>query len=336
MLKRSNGFGPPEYGGDAMDARIVPARRYDELLARLEKEKTPFVPLAEERVDPRDVMPGVKSILVAVLPYDLPKLVEERGVPYRVSASAYGGDYHAIVRRRLEEKLEELTEGHPGLEGIIQVDTGPLVDRHLAHEAGLGFFGKNRFLIHPQYGTRCFIGLILLSKDLSGEVPEQVEEGCGDCTRCLGACPSQALSKAHGYRVTRCIAYLTQKKRGLTEEERMLFDGRVYGCDTCQQVCPYNDQSNPDPVAGPDLGLLDPEEVLFMSNRTFQEAYGHHAFAWVGASTIKRNLLISAVASQDPRLIGWLDRLAEMNHPVLEETILWARAFVSKMSKNHF
>ncbi len=319
-----------------MDARIIRARRYDEIRPLLEAEKTPFVPRAPQRIDPETVMPGVKSILVAAFPYELPPLQEERGVPYRVSASAYGGDYQEIVRRRLKEKLGELQVSHPGLKGVVQVDTGPLVDRQLAYDAGLGFFGKNRFLIHPHYGTRFFIGLLLLSEDLSTGDVTKVPGGCGTCTRCLDACPSGALSRGESYRVSRCIAYLTQKKGGLTEEERLLFDGRVYGCDTCQQVCPYNQQANPDPILGPSIGLLDPEEVLFMSNRIFRATFGAHAFAWVGATTIKRNLLIAAAVKKDPRLEGWIARLESVAPPALEDTLDWAKAFVSKMSKNHF
>jgi len=199
---------------------------------------------AVQRADPREAVPGAKSIVVCGVHYRAaepdPTLWDDpsRG---RISRYAWGDDYHDILLPKLRQ-LQSWLEGHVGRTNIGRsyVDTGPVLERPVGVMAGLGFQGKNTLLIHPRQGSWFFLGEVLVDAVLDYDEPQAIG-GCGGCTRCLQACPTQAFAGPHVLDARRCISYLTIELKGpIPRPLRPLMGNHIYGCDVCQEVCPWN------------------------------------------------------------------------------------------------
>jgi epoxyqueuosine reductase len=187
----------------------------------------------ERRSDPRRVLPGARSIIVAGLNYWQPQ-AEGRG---RIARYALGDDYHPILLEKLEALAAEIRA--TGNEAKVYVDTGPVLEKPLAERAGLGWQGKSTMLINSRMGPWLLLGEILTSLELDPDAPEP--DHCGSCARCVAACPTGAITGPYQLDARRCIAYLTIELKGsIPEELRPLIGDRVYGCDECLDVCPWN------------------------------------------------------------------------------------------------
>jgi len=200
-----------------------------------------------------------------------------------VARVAWGEDYHRVIREMLQKVLTEC-----GLEGQIQVDSGPWPEKELAVKAGLGWLGRNTLFYHPRYGSFVNLGVALLPLPASPELERAGAEtgsGCGSCRRCLVACPGGALSE-QGLDVSRCLSAISQRRGELAPAAARLLPPRLYGCDDCQLVCPHN-QEQVQRMA--DWGWTEIEEVLALSNRQFRETWGKTAAGWRGSGVIKRN-----------------------------------------------
>lgn len=288
-------------------------------------------PDLDKRTNPRLLMPGARSIIAIAVAYpskmkDAPvsEPGKRRGI---LSRSSWGEDYHAALRRRMASLEAWIRERVPDAELMSMVDTGALSDRAVAERAGIGWSGKNCSVITPELGSWVYLGEMITNLPLPPDRP--LEDGCGDCTRCIDACPTGALVGPGQLNAQRCISYVTQTK-GLVEEEMMLKIGnRLYGCDTCQIVCPVNRgvdvrrhaELTPDPeVAKP---LLRP--ILFMGNREFKEKFGSSAAAWRGRKPIQRNALIGLGNFKDKESVPDVVRvLREDPRPELRATAAWA------------
>ena len=197
----------------------------------------------EKKKDPRSLYPQVKSILCCALSYktsfENPVCVQkDQGT---ISNYAWGKDYHSVVKEKLERVLSHIQVLIPEVQGRVVVDTAPLLERSFAEQSGMGWIGKNTCVIHPDFGSYIFLGEVLLNLDL--EQDAAALDHCGSCTRCLEACPTQALT-SYELDATRCIAYLTNEKRGeFSKEEKSMIGQHVFGCDVCQQVCPWNEKA---------------------------------------------------------------------------------------------
>lgn len=183
------------------------------------------------RRDPRLLLDGARSIIVAAFPYYHHDQFD--GNLSRIAAYAHGDDYHEVIRRRLEHAVAELSEGNGDAGFRICVDTAPLFERYWAVKAGVGFIGRNRMLTVPGYGSYVLLGSVVTTLELP--VSEPCAMSCGDCGRCVAACPSGALLGAS----CRCLSYLTIEYRGEFTPGTDLH-GRLYGCDICQRICPHN------------------------------------------------------------------------------------------------
>jgi epoxyqueuosine reductase len=208
--------------------------------------------------DPKKLLPSLRSIISCALSYKTePPLADAENPSSEgalVSNYAWGDDYHEIMREKLELLVCRLRGIVPDLEARVYVDTAPLLERSLAARAGLGWIGKNSCLIDQTYGSYLFLGEILTNLDLEEDKPET--DHCGSCTRCIDACPTGALVEAHTLDARRCISYLTIEKRGeFAEWEKEVIFPYLYGCDICQQVCPWNDKA-----LIPDLVCFRPRE----------------------------------------------------------------------------
>ena len=192
--------------------------------------------------------PNLKGILVLAAPYARGR-VPSGPVPAgsgRIARYAQGRDYHRVIRKRLRRLADFIRQRAPDAVLQVSVDKGPLQEKVLAEAAGLGFFGKNSCLIMPNGGSFFFLALLLTNLDLVTDSP--ISWDCGSCTLCLQACPTGALVSAYQLDATRCISYLTIEHRGpIPPDLRPLPGDWLFGCDICQEVCPYNRQAHPAP-----------------------------------------------------------------------------------------
>jgi epoxyqueuosine reductase len=266
---------------------------------------------AAKRRDTRLPAPGATSAVVVALDYG------GRQPPRPVSRYARGLDYHDVMGKRLRE-LHRWIEGELGrpVHGKAYVDTGPILERDLARRAGLGWFGKNTMLINPTLGSYFFLGALLLELDLAPDAPFETDR-CGRCTRCLEACPTEAFVAPRVLDATKCISYLTIELKGAIPEELRGRVGRwIYGCDVCQEVCPWNVRfarelvdGSPftarEAVAGKDAVTLA-REILAMGDEEFRAAFRGSPVKRAKLRGLKRNAAVvlgNVGAAEDAALL---------------------------------
>lgn len=285
----------------------------------------------EERTEPARLMSNVESIISIALAYPsrIPsppksKKGERRGIFCRAS---WGEDYHHVLRDRLNKLMEFIQEKVPDVQYNVMVDTGELSDRAVAERAGLGFTGKNTLLITEEYGSFVYLGEVMTNIPFLPDSP--VEDSCGDCRACMDACPTGAIVEAGQLNAQMCLAYHTQTKVMLPDMFRDKIGTRVYGCDTCQAVCPYNkgidyhlhEEFEPEPeVAKP---LLTP--MLRMSNRDFRGKFGHISGFWRGKNPLQRNAMIGLAHFKDETAVDELIAVMKEDvRPVIRGTAAWS------------
>jgi epoxyqueuosine reductase len=285
----------------------------------------------EKRVDPSLIFDGPKTIIAIALAYpsrmkDAPqsKRGERRGIFCRAS---WGTDYHHVLRDRLAKLEEYIVSRIPQARFKSMVDTGELVDRAVAERAGIGWSGKNCSIITPEFGSYVYLGEMVTNLPFKPDDP--MEDQCGTCNKCVDVCPTGALIEGGQLDAQKCIAFLTQTKGFLEDEYRVKLGNRLYGCDTCQTVCPENkgkdfhfhEEMEPDPeIAKP---LLKP--LLTISNREFKEKYGHVSGSWRGKKPIQRNAIIALAHYKDETAIEVLIEVMKNDvRPVMRGTAAWA------------
>jgi epoxyqueuosine reductase len=290
---------------------------------------------AEKRRDSRRPLPGTRSAIVVAMNYG------GREPGGAVARYARGNDYHDIMLERLHDlhRWIESDAGRPIL-GKAYVDTGPLLERDLARRAGLGWFGKNTNLINPSLGSFFFLGALLVDLDLTPDVPFDADR-CGSCTRCLDACPTSAFVAPRVLDATRCISYLTiELKESIPLELREGVGDRVYGCDTCQDVCPWNErfaQSLPDgspyasraALTGRDSRTLA-AELLAMGDEEFRNGFRGSPMKRAKLRGLKRNAAVALGNIGDERDIDILTRAQDDPDPLVRDHAAWALAQVER------
>lgn len=254
---------------------------------------------SEMRKDPRLVMPGAKAAVVTLTNYfhgdRFPNPPREPRVP-RVAQYAWSSDYHDVLSARLEQLAEAVRLLAPGSKTRCYVDAGPVPERELAQLAGLGWIGKNMMLIHPDIGSFTFIGVVLTDAGLEPDLPFDADR-CGTCRRCLDACPTQAFVGPRDLDARACISYLTIEHRAdFTTTERAQVGEWIFGCDICQDVCPWNvsfARATTDAGFAPRADVAAPDVHAFttMDDAEFQNRYGNTPFTRPGLEGMRRNAL---------------------------------------------
>jgi epoxyqueuosine reductase len=207
-------------------------REYDATMGWMRKRR-------EERRDVCRILPGARSVVVVAVNYAAEAGTGTGGGPLKISQYARGIDYHDVVTPRLEELLKWMRVHVPGTEGRFYVDTGPVMEKAWAVRAGIGWLGKHTNVITQDYGSWVFLGVLLTTLDLVPDAPAL--DRCGSCTRCIDACPTQAIVAPYLLDARRCISYLTIEHRGDILPELAERSGEwIFGCDVCQDVCPWN------------------------------------------------------------------------------------------------
>lgn len=288
-------------------------------------------PDINKRVNPALLVDQPRSIISIALAYPskmkvrvVSKKGERRGIFCRAS---WGTDYHVVLRDRLKKLEDYILSKVPDATFKSMVDTGELSDRAVAQRAGIGWSGKNCAIITPEFGS--YVYLAEMITNLPFEPDEPMEDRCGECNKCVDVCPTGALIQGGQLNAQRCIAFLTQTKGFLPDEFRDKLGNRLYGCDTCQTVCPENRgkdfhihaEMEPDPeIAKP---LLKP--LLRISNKEFKEKFGHVSGSWRGKKPIQRNALIALAHYKDESAVDeMIAVLTEDPRPVLRGTAAWA------------
>jgi epoxyqueuosine reductase len=250
---------------------------------------------ADKRKDPRLVMAGAKAAVVTLTNYFHGDRVPnpELRVP-RVAQYAWSPDYHDVLGERLEQLATTIRALVPGATTRCYVDAGPVPERELAQLAGLGWIGKNMMLIHPEIGSFTFIGVVLTDADLAADLPFEADR-CGTCRRCLDACPTQAFVGPRDLDARACISYLTIEHRGeFTYTQASQVGDWVFGCDVCQDVCPWNvsfARATTDPgfAARPDVAQPDLGELTTIDENDFDGRYAGTPFTRPGHRGMRRN-----------------------------------------------
>ncbi|MBN8209339.1 tRNA epoxyqueuosine(34) reductase QueG [Bacillus sp. NTK071] len=285
----------------------------------------------EKRTEPELLLNGATTIISIAIAYpsrmkESPrsKRGERRGLFCRAS---WGVDYHHVLREKLSLLDEYIKSKVPEASTSSMVDTGELSDRAVAERAGIGFSAKNTMTITEEFGSWVYLGEMIT--DLYLEPDEPVEEGCGDCNICVDACPTGALIEGGQLDANKCIAFLTQTKGFLPDEYRAKLGNRLYGCDTCQLVCPKNKGKDfhHHPELEPDPEVVKPKLIplLTMSNREFKEKFGNAAGSWRGKKPIQRNAILALAHYKDESAVDTLIELMENDpRPVIRGTSAWA------------
>ena len=310
------------------------AHAFDDWLAQGFAGTMEYLPRGrEQRRDSRLPVPGAVSAIVVAMNYG------GREPTGPVARYARGNDYHDVMLERLQALHGWLAAevGHP-LRGKAYVDTGPLLERDLARRAGLGWFGKNTNLINPSLGSFFFLGSLLVQLELAPDEPFLADR-CGSCTRCLEACPTGAFVEPRVLDATRCISYLTIELRGaIPVELREPIGDHIYGCDVCQDVCPWNErfaQRLPDespfgtrPAVGDKDVRTLAHELLSMTDEDFRNSFRRSPMKRAKLRGLKRNaaVVLGNVGTADD--VAVIEHAVRDSDPLVREHADWALARV--------
>ena len=287
-----------------------------------------------ERADLRKLAPWVKSVICLGLNYWLPE--EKRGVASdMISIYAQGRDYHDVMKRMMEQMLDTLFQKLPagsvaGFEAKIYIDTGPILERAYAESAGLGWIGKNTCLINEHRGSWLFLGEILTSLELPTEVPPA--DRCGTCTRCLDACPTGAFDAPYQLDASKCISYQTIELRGsIPEAHRPGLGTHIFGCDICQEVCPWNSRAKPTQV--PDFlpleifkrgGVATPQRLAQLGPSEFRQEFHGSPLLRPKLQGVLRNAAVAMGNGPHADALAVLENLAKDENEVVASHARWA------------
>jgi epoxyqueuosine reductase len=282
---------------------------------------------ASKRMDPGLVLAGVRSVIVLALNYSFAGTVEGSPLDGRISRYAWGGDYHPILRNRLDRLLAFIRSQAPEVHGFSSVDSGPIMEKAWGSETSIGWMGKHSILVIRDHGSRFFIGVILL--DIELEYDRKAKDFCGTCDRCIRVCPSRALSAPYVLDARRCISYLTVEFRGVISRELRPFIGnRIYGCDDCQDVCPWNRK----PVPATAIELKPRAEnyapqllsLATISREEFDRRFADSPIRRITRDVFLRNIMIVLGNTYQMGSVPVLAKALQDSSPLVRAHAAWA------------
>ena len=235
----------------------------------------------EKRLDPRELMPGTRSVISLLYNYYPAEQLDKSS--YKIARYAYGKDYHLLIKKRLKALTDYLEELTASSNYRVFVDSAPVMERQWAARSGLGWLGKNTLLINKEKGSYFFLAEVLTDVELEYDGP--VTDHCGSCTACLDACPTNAFDAPYVLNASRCISYMTiELKSAISSEFKGNFDQWIFGCDICQEVCPWNRFSSPHN----EERFQPSEELKSMTDRNWEELGEDKYDSLFSGSAVKR------------------------------------------------
>ncbi len=289
----------------------------------------------DERTDVTVMLPTAKSVISLACVYNTEPPGTPTGQP-AIARYARGDDYHDVLVGRARQLLQWMSDTHgPGLEALSSVDSGPVQERVFAEQAGLGWIGKNTCLINPKIGSWIFLAAIVTNAELEPDVP--AFDQCGTCTRCLDACPTGAIVEPYTVDATTCLSYLTIESRAMVDESmRPFVQTQVFGCDICQEVCPWNRRAavSDDPAWQPRPGLVTSSllDLCLRSDAEWSVALKGSAMRRAGVRRVRRTLALAAahLSPRDAaRALAALASQPSAAHADVAEALAWSRDVVS-------
>jgi epoxyqueuosine reductase len=293
----------------------------------------------ERRKDPSLILPGARSVVCVGLNYypgTLPDGLDHDPSRGLIASYAWNLDYHDVMQPRLRELADFIrAEARGSATTRVYVDTGPILERAYAAQAGLGFIGKNTCLIAPRMGSWLFLGEILTDAELE-PTPGKADISCGTCRRCLDACPTGALIAPHVLDARRCISYLTIELKGaIPPDLRPPMGNRIYGCDVCQQVCPWQRFAKPtqeQSFRAREPGRAAPllAEMVELSEAAFRQRYAGTPILRIGRSRLLRNAAVALGNWGDERATLALAKALSDPDPLVHDHAAWALKRIRK------
>ncbi len=281
------------------------------------------------RCDPREVLPGCRTVICLALNY-FPgnnPFPENHPGGYRIARYAWNNDYHDLI----EKKLRELDQKLQTLGGTqkFYVDTGPVLERDFASDAGLGWNGKSTMQIHRRLGTWFFLADILTTLDFTPDAP--IRDHCGSCTRCMTACPTQAITAPRQLDARRCVSYLTIEHKGpIPHEFRRAIGNRIYGCDDCLQACPWNRFASTSREASfharESVFSMEMRDFLSLTDESFRALFAKSPIKRIKRPAFLRNVCVALGNTGTTNDLPALRQAALDPHPLVAEHALWAIA----------
>ncbi len=246
----------------------------------------------DKRLDPRKLVPGAKSIISLTYNYFNDNFQKDKNAP-KISKYAYGSDYHLIIKKKLKILFKELKKNFGDINGRVFVDSAPIMEKPWAAKSGLGWIGKNTNLISQKIGSYYFLAEIIV--DLEFEYDTPVTDHCGSCRACIDSCPTGALDIPYQIDASKCISYLTIELRDeIPSEFKGKMDNWAFGCDVCQDVCPWNrfSQKHNEPLFNPDEELIKMETKDWeeLTEETFEVIFKNSAVKRTKFKGLKRNI----------------------------------------------
>ncbi|WP_313962897.1 tRNA epoxyqueuosine(34) reductase QueG [uncultured Streptococcus sp.] len=282
----------------------------------------------EERIKPKLSLASAKTIISIAVAYPHKLKQQPQKTAYKrgkFTPNSWGLDYHYVLQDKLDRLAKGIEELTADFEYKGMVDTGALVDTAVARRAGIGFIGKNGLVISKEFGSYMFLGELITNLDIEPDQP--VDYDCGDCNRCVTACPTSCLIGDGTMNAKRCLSFQTQDKGIMDLEFRKNIKTVIYGCDICQICCPYNKGLDNPLATDIDPELAHPELLPFLelSNGQFKEKFGHIAGSWRGKNILQRNAIIALANANDrsaiPKLLEIIDK---GQNPIHIATAIWA------------
>jgi epoxyqueuosine reductase len=296
---------------------------------------------AHHRVSPLALWPEARYAIalgMSYAPASDPMALADEPERARISVYAQGGDYHKTVKKALKALARFIVDQAPS-ELKVFVDTAPVMEKPLAQAAGIGWQGKHTNLVSREHGSWLFLGVILTELELEPDVPAEEGFHCGSCTRCLDACPTDAIGPEHRIDARKCISYLTIEHDGpIPQEHREAMGNRIYGCDDCLAVCPWNRFAE---AAAANLAFLPRAELaapsladlLRLDDAAFREMFAGSPIKRIGRNRMIRNCLIAAGNSGSPGLARSVEPHLGDPDPVVAEAATWAMKRLQPLDK---
>ena len=247
----------------------------------------------DKRLDPRKLVDGAKSVITDILNYFPEQTLPQNGDNYKLSKYAYGTDYHFVLKDKLKDLMSYISEEIGEVNGRVFVDSAPVMDKVWAKKSGIGWVGKHTNLITREIGSFFFIGEIIC--DLELQPDGAIKDYCGTCTRCVDACPTDAITEPYVVDGSKCISYFTiELREAIPQEVKGKFENWIFGCDICQDVCPWNSFSRPHSTSefmqSPDLQQFTKKDWEEISEEIFQEIFKRSAVKRTKLEGLRRNI----------------------------------------------